>query len=134
MLLGYEADNGEAVITGLIGPGPGAKHKRYSFVPAAMFQQAALEEHYFKTNGRETYLGDWHTHPRGACSLSYMDKKTLAHIAKTPTSGTQHPIMAILGGEPDGWIIGAVRFLEARPKLFFNDYRLSFLTPVTFAN
>lgn len=132
MLLGYEADNGEGVITTLIGPGPKAKHGRYSFVPDATYQQTVLETHFIKTNGQETYLGDWHTHPHGTFSLSFMDKKTLARIAETPTSGTPHPIMAILGGQSSAWVLGAVRFLGVTPRLFFNDYSLTSLTPTTF--
>lgn len=132
MLLGYEADNGEAVITALIGPGPAAKHRRHSFVPDAEFQQAALEAHFFKTNGQETYLGDWHTHPNSSYSLSPVDKKTLAQIAATPTSGTRNPIMAILGGESGTWVLGAVRFLGVKRNLFFNNYIVGPLSPTTF--
>lgn len=128
MLLGYEADNGEAVVTTIIGPGPAAKHRRYGFVPDAKFQQAALEECFFITNGRETYLGDWHTHPRGTCELSLLDRRTLARIAETPTSRTRHPIMAILAGVPGNWKSGAVRYLGT----FLKDCRLAALTPVIF--
>lgn len=33
MLMGYVADNGDYVVTQLIGPGPNAKHSRYRFLP-----------------------------------------------------------------------------------------------------
>lgn len=124
MLIGYEADNGDAVVTSLIGPGPRAKHTRFAFYPDSEYQQAQLEAHFRATNGRETYLGDWHTHPNGNSNLSRVDKKTLARIAKTPTSGTRKPLMAIWGGGSGTWELGAVRFLGVKRGLFFDDYHL----------
>ena len=129
MLLGYEADNGEAVVTAIIGPGPNAKHRQYKFSPDADFQQAELTEHHLRTNGRETYLGDWHTHPRGNPELSLLDKRTLTRIACTPSSGTTKPVMAILGGGSEDWDLGAVRFLGWKQRLLFNRYDLAFLSP-----
>jgi len=61
-----------------------------------------------------------------------MDKKTLARIAKTTTSGTKNPLMAILGGGSRTWELGAVRFLGVKRGLFFDDYRLRSLIVETF--
>lgn len=132
MLLGYEAGNGEAVVTYLIGPGPKAKHSRFSFNPDSEYQQAELETHFHKTNGRETYLGDWHTHPHSNNTLSWVDKKTLTRIARVPESGTQNPLMAILGGSTGTWQLGAVRFIGVKRGLFFDDYNLTPLSIQTF--
>lgn len=134
MLLGYEAKNGEAVVNAVIGPGPKAKHNRFRFVPDAKYQQAELEKHFYKTDGRETYLGDWHTHPLGNCRLSVVDKWTLARIARTPSSGTQHPVMAILCGSNADWKIGAVRFLSVKRCLLLREYHLAQLNPAVFTN
>jgi integrative and conjugative element protein (TIGR02256 family) len=132
MLLGYEAGNGEAVITRLIGPGPKAEHSRFTFSPDSEYQQSELEAHFRATNGRETYLGDWHTHPHSNSSLSRVDKKTLARIAVTPASGTENPLMAILGGGTGTWEFGAVRFLGIRRGWLFDGYNLASLTAQTF--
>lgn len=129
MLLGYEADNGEAVVTAVIGPGPRARHRRYRFSPDAEYQQSELTAHYVRTDGRETYLGDWHTHPGGSTVLSFLDKKTLTRIASTPSSGTAKPVMAILGGGSRTWDIGAVRFLGWKRRFPFNWYDLPTLSP-----
>lgn len=129
MLLGYEAENGEAVVTAIIGPGPKARHRRFRFAPDADYQQAELDAHFWRTDGRETYLGDWHTHPRGTPSLSFLDKRTLARIARTPSSGTVNPIMAILAGEKEIWNIGVVRLLRCKRRFFINDYQLAVLSP-----
>lgn len=132
MLLGYEAGNGEAVVTYLIGPGPKAKHSRFRFNPDSEYQQAKLETYFHKTNGRETYLGDWHTHPHSSSNLSWVDKKTLARIARAPESRAQNPLMAILGGGAGTWQLGAVRFLGVKRGLLFDDYRLASLSVETF--
>lgn len=129
MLLGYEADNGEAVVTTVIGPGRNAKHRRYRFSPDAEYQQAELTAHHLRTAGRETYLGDWHTHPLGSTTLSLLDKRTLTRIACAPSSGTIKPIMAILGGGRENWDVGAVRFLGWKRRFPFNRYDLASLSP-----
>lgn len=128
MLLGYEADNGEAVVTAIIGPGPRAKHRRFRFAPDADYQQEMLEAHFTRTDGRETYLGDWHTHPMGRAAPSLLDKRTLARIALTPSSCTTRPIMLILANDSTVWVAGAVRFLGRERNLFFYDYRLAYLS------
>jgi integrative and conjugative element protein (TIGR02256 family) len=132
MLLGYEASNGEVVVTHLIGPGPKARHSRFRFTPDSEYQQAELEGYFQKTSGRETYLGDWHTHPHSNSNLSWVDKKTLARIARTPESRMENPIMAVLGGGSGTWQLGAVRFLDVKRRLLFDDYRLGSLSLETF--
>lgn len=134
MLLGYVAKDSDVVVTAIIGPGPKAKHGRFRFLPDAEYQQIELEKHFYKTDARETYLGDWHTHPHGSCQLSMVDKRTLTRIARTTSSGIQHPVMAILCGGNADWEIGAVRFLGAKRRLFLKEYRLTQLEPVTFTS
>jgi len=134
MLFGYEADNGEAVVTEIVGPGPKAKHGRFRFKPDADYQQAELEAHYMRTDGRETYLGDWHTHPKGSLAPSLLDKRTLARIACTPSSRTTKPIMVILSGTGDAWVPGAVRFQELEEGLLFNTYLLAYLSPIAYGD
>lgn len=135
MLLGYVARNSDVVVNAIIGPGPKAKHSRFRFMPDAIYQQAELESHFYKTEASETYLGDWHTHPRGSCQLSMIDKRTLARIARTSSSGTQHPVMAILCGGDANWRIGAVKFLDATTRrLFVKEHRVTPLELVTFAS
>lgn len=131
MLLGYET-NGDVVVANVIGPGGRAKHRCNSFVPDSEFQQLVLEALFRKTDGRETYLGDWHTHPNGPCNPSTTDKKTLAHIARTAASRTAHPVMVILGGKPDNWTWGAIKFLKIKRHLIANDHELRELSILFF--
>lgn len=127
VLLGYIADNRDVVVTAIIGPGPKAIHRRYGFIPDAEYQQAELSAHHLITNGRETYLGDWHTHPRGGTALSPVDKRTLTRIACTSSSRIAEPIMAILGDGEERWDVSAVRFIGWKRRFPFNKYDLTTL-------
>lgn len=129
MLLGYNGENDAPVITAIVGPGRRAKHGQYRFAPDHEDQLATLDAHFAKTAGRETYLGDWHTHPNGACALSRRDKRVLARIAEAPTSGTCHPIMMIVAGSRDDWRLGAVRFESRKRRLVGHRYDLTVLEP-----
>ncbi|MDO8932347.1 MAG: Mov34/MPN/PAD-1 family protein [Rhodocyclaceae bacterium] len=127
MLLGYLANTGSAVVTKIVGPGPNAIHGRFRFTPDGTYQQNKLEERFWATDGRETYLGDWHTHPKSDSTPSSLDKRTLARIALEPLSGTKHPLMAILAGGNGSWSLGAVRLLFAVRRFFWFEYRLETL-------
>ena len=134
MLLGYEADNGEAVVTDIVGPGPRARHGRFRFRPDADHQQAELEARYTRTDGRETYLGDWHTHPTGSSAPSILDKRTLARIARTASSRTTRPIMVILSSNRESWVPGAIRFQWNERKFFLSNCLLTQLSPLIFGD
>lgn len=112
MLLGYVSEHNEPVVTAIVGAGPDARHRRRRFRPDYDYQQDQLESHFRSTHGRETYLGDWHTHPAGACALSWLDKRVLVRIAKTPSSGTQRPTMVVLAGGTPEWRLHASRLLS----------------------
>lgn len=128
MLIGYTADNGDTVVTNIIGPGPSARHYRFSFTPDPDYQQQLLDEYFIASEGRETYLGDWHTHPNNSARLSLRDKKTLSRIANTPSSGTRHPIMAILSNLSGNWEIQATQFESTRHRFFIVKHVVSSLT------
>lgn len=133
MILGYVADNNDVVVTAIIGPGPAAKHSRYAFEPDAEYQQVELEAHYRATEGKESYLGDWHTHPHGPCIPSRTDKRTLAHIALTPSSHIKHPVMAIAGHSTGRWELGAIRFQSINRYMLFPMYNMETLKPVLYS-
>ena len=133
VLVGYDTDCEGAVVTAVIGAGPKASHRRLRFRPDYDYQQAQLEAHFVRTLGRETYLGDWHTHPAGGCALSWLDRRVLVRIASMPSSGTTRPIMMILaGGQPD-WNLHASQ-LRALPKGLCKKTDLRELIPVTYDN
>ena len=125
MMLGYVADDGAAVVKHIIGPGPKAKHLHDRFVPDVEYQQTMLEAHHVTTNGQETYLGDWHTHPNGVSDLSRRDKKTLRNISASPEAHTARPLMAVASGGPDSWTMMAFRLESWRKRFLFVTYDIT---------
>jgi integrative and conjugative element protein (TIGR02256 family) len=95
MLLGY-AHGDSAVVVTIVGPGPGARHAATTFVPDAIWQQDRLAQMYADSGRTVTYLGDWHTHPRGVPILSRRDRKTLHRIAHHGPSRQPRPLSAVL--------------------------------------
>ena len=105
ILLGYwTVEFQEAIVVYAVGPGPCAKRSPANFYPDGEYHWRVIEEIFTATNGKVTYLGDWHSHPLGGGKLSWLDRSTLKKIAKTPESQTNHPLMAILAGY-DTWEI-----------------------------
>ena len=99
VLMGYWSSGSEAVVTDSIDGGPLAQRERTSFYPDSEFQARAIEEIHKRSKGSLTYLGDWHTHPRGRLALSPTDKATLRRIARTREARAGSPIMMLLAGD-----------------------------------
>lgn len=97
VLIGYFVSKNKIVITEVLGPGKLAEHEKDRFEPDQNFHEIELEKHFFNTNHKEVYLGDWHTHPNFKPYLSKIDLKTLRRIAKYKPSQLSHPLMAVLG-------------------------------------
>lgn len=133
VLIGYEAENSDIVVTAISGPGPRAQHRRFRFSPDPDYQQTFIEDRFRRTNGGETYLGDWHTHPGGGCQLSFLDRRTLARIAQTPSSGTARPIMAILAGDPQSWRLFVARFHRSKRSILCEDCEVTSLAIVSYS-
>lgn len=104
LLVGYRADNGEAVIQELVGPGPKARHSPVRFVPDHAWQCERLDEIYHESDNRFVYVGDWHTHPLGVPEMSALDRRTLRNIARHPGSGAGSPLMLIGGNASGAWL------------------------------
>ncbi len=106
LLLGYWANDTEAVLTEVIGPGPDARHWPTGFAPDAAYQEARLADEYERSGRRIEYLGDWHTHPGAAAVPSRNDKGTLRRIARDPEARCARPFMLIMG-ERERWQLTA---------------------------
>ncbi len=94
----------EITIVHAIGPGPHSAHEPYRYSPDADHHDEAVGEIYQRSGRLVTYLGDWHSHPRGSGVLSRTDRRTLGKIASHSPSRCLEPIMLVLGGLGDaGW-------------------------------
>lgn len=99
VLMGYWSTPWEeAVIVKAIGPGPNAIHTPYAFKPDGEYHWKEIEIEYNATEGRHTYLGDWHSHPSGGLYISPADRATLVKIAKCKEARAPQPLMMILSG------------------------------------
>jgi len=102
--MGWWTNAGTAVITAMIGPGPRATHGRHHFQPDQEWQLEQIAQHYEKSGRRETYLGDWHSHPnRLRNTLSRVDRRVLQQIINTPSARCSTPLMAVLWGRSNDW-------------------------------
>lgn len=106
LLVGYMTELGP-VVTTIVGAGPGATATPTSFLPDAQAQQFELNDIYSRTQGQDTYLGDWHSHPGGLPFMSRRDRRTLASIAHHPRARLSRPTMLIAAGGHGCWEFGA---------------------------
>jgi integrative and conjugative element protein (TIGR02256 family) len=95
-LFGYWTSDGNAVITAATGPGPRARHGWVSFEPDTTHCQEQLNEVYQRTTGAITYLGEWHTHPRGRPCPSTRDIATMCDVARDVQSRQARPLLWII--------------------------------------
>ena len=102
--MGWWADRDTAVITSVIGPGPKASHGRHHFQPDQEWQIDQIAKHYEASGRRETYLGDWHSHPNAISgTLSWTDRRVLRRIINTDAARCSTPLMSVFWGKPDDW-------------------------------
>jgi len=95
VLMGYWSHQ-DVVITDIVGPGPKAVHRRFSFTPDAKWQEKEVARIYEESGRIITYLGDWHSHPFGTSRLSFKDIVTLFRVAVHKPARAPRPIMGIL--------------------------------------
>lgn len=130
VLAGFiSVDDNDVVITEMIGPGPKAKHRKWSFTPDYTYHREEIGKIFDKSDGLITYLGDWHTHPNALACMSCRDRIALRNIAEFPFNYVDRPIMLVLGGNDatgDEWVPRAWRIQRVANKLFWKrwDYIL----------
>jgi integrative and conjugative element protein (TIGR02256 family) len=117
VLLGYRAEE-DLVVSSALGPGSDAKHERYNFEPDHRWHAEEIAQRFRASEGRETYLGDWHTHPDiQSGRLSGTDRIAIRRVINSDEAQTPRPISAICYGGPDRWSTSAWQ-CEIRYRLF----------------
>jgi len=97
LLFGYCSEKNQVVVTDMVGPGPKAIHRKWTFRPDYDFHREESVRIYNESAGIITYLGDWHSHPSDAAYMSFLDKRALRNIARFKSNYIDCPIMLILG-------------------------------------
>jgi integrative and conjugative element protein (TIGR02256 family) len=85
-------------VSGFTVPGPRDIREGYRFVKQDAVHQRAATAAWEVSGKKETYLGEWHTHPVGAPAPSGLDKSTWRDIA---SESGRAMIFAIIA--PTGW-------------------------------
>jgi integrative and conjugative element protein (TIGR02256 family) len=111
VLIGFaDADHDERIqVISQIGPGPMATHKPFRFEPDSEWQRWQIADAYAQSGHIATYLGDWHSHPRGGGTPSSIDRSTAKEISNCMEARVAHPLILIVYGEPEAWEIAAYR-------------------------
>jgi integrative and conjugative element protein (TIGR02256 family) len=102
ILIGHWLNEKEVSITQIVGPGCNAVHLSSSFIPDNEYHIKEIARYYGQSEGKETYLGDWHTHPNQPSYLSTLDRKTLRKIANFKPARQKRPLMLVMGTHPWG--------------------------------
>ncbi|HEY8722856.1 MAG TPA: Mov34/MPN/PAD-1 family protein [Gaiellaceae bacterium] len=115
ILLGYEALEEEAVVvTALVGPGPNSKASRAHFDPDGEWQEKEVARIYEASGRRATYLGDWHSHPKGLARPSWKDQRTARSIAEFREARMSNPLMLIVATSESGFRFAAFRYFHGK--------------------
>jgi integrative and conjugative element protein (TIGR02256 family) len=115
ILLGYEASGSdEVVITHLVGPGPNFEASSSHFDPDGEWQEKEVARIYAESGRHATYLGDWHSHPKGAARPSRKDQRTARSIAEFRDARMPHPLMLIVATNETGFRLAAFRYRHGK--------------------
>lgn len=119
VLLGFPDanDHRQVQVAALVGPGPHATHRRHRFDPDTTWQRERIAATYRRSGHVVTYLGDWHSHPRGSGTPSRLDRKTARRIARFPGARAPHPLMLIVSGGPESWSIDIYRYSKRKLRV-----------------
>jgi integrative and conjugative element protein (TIGR02256 family) len=98
-LFGYEAC-GELVVTEAFLPGPHATHLPFLYRPDRKAIDRAITEVHARSDGRERWIGSWHTHPFGRAMPSLLDRRTAGRIAREAAVACPRPLMLIQTTRP----------------------------------
>lgn len=124
--MGWWSDPSTAVVTELIGPGPGADHGRSHFQPDQSWQLQKIANHYKRSERRETYIGDWHTHPDASYGEpSRTDLNVLRRIIHTPAARCHAPLMALFWGNASQWKYNGWQATIVRRRFLWDRLKLS---------
>jgi integrative and conjugative element protein (TIGR02256 family) len=104
ILIGYRLSETEAVITRVTSAGPLAVHRPRRFLPDPAHDEREIARIYCETSGRETYLGDWHTHPgQRLAVMSGRDHAALKTIVSAREARVPNALTLIAAGERSCW-------------------------------
>jgi integrative and conjugative element protein (TIGR02256 family) len=111
VLLGYFDMTNEAVYVVDALPAPSDSQRGSGeFIRGVEGLEAVVEEANRRTGKVVTYVGEWHTHPRGVAPLpSVWDVDLMVHLATLLHRDGLPALMLIVGDAREQWLVGSVR-------------------------
>lgn len=104
LFLGFRTNSHNLSISKIIGPGPDAIHRRYSFEPDHEWQNEQIAEYYRETKRRAIIVGDWHSHPNATYAApSSHDKKMARKLIRHSDFRNPSPLISIFYGKETNW-------------------------------
>jgi integrative and conjugative element protein (TIGR02256 family) len=94
-------DGRRIIITTATGAGPNATEERTKFLRDGVFCQQMLREA-MESDPHVTYVGEWHSHPKGPVWPSARDVQSLREISVDSDSNTEAPVMIIVALPAEG--------------------------------
>jgi integrative and conjugative element protein (TIGR02256 family) len=114
VVLGWREGRGMVLrVAEIVAAGPGARRERSRFEPDGPWQRARIAELYEASGRTLSYLGDWHSHPKGG-GPSSLDRSTARRIAATPQACCSHPVLLIATCVDGSWALRAFRLATRR--------------------
>jgi integrative and conjugative element protein (TIGR02256 family) len=77
-----------------------------------------IAEIFKQSNGKEIYLGEWHSHPNMLPKYSITDFRTMNEIANDDGISISNPILIIMGGEPTNVMVSVYAYFNDELFLF----------------
>jgi integrative and conjugative element protein (TIGR02256 family) len=101
-LLGYWSADGAAVVLTHATP-PGPRGAPDGVTVSDEGHSAYFEQAWNWSDGRVTFLGDWHTHPAGVPLPSSTDRAAMRQLAENAAFDTPTPLIAIVTHPGHRW-------------------------------
>jgi integrative and conjugative element protein (TIGR02256 family) len=94
-LIGYWSTDRDAVVVTHHTPGR-SRGTAFGVTISGRGHRKRFDAIFDRTEGRATFLGDWHTHPGGAAEPSCQDLAAMRQLADDGNYGTPCPLIAIV--------------------------------------
>ncbi len=115
VLVGHVDASGRTIITAVIGPGPQAMHSRSRFRRDGTYAQAEVDRLHALSDGRDDYVGEWHSHPDGG-GPSGVDLDGMAWVGTNTRYSRNEPLLLIAERTRIVWRLRVFRWKQGQLK------------------
>jgi len=113
----YAPDGKRATVVGMAPVPADSKSYRYEFVRGIRGLREFFASLFAKTNGRQHYVGEWHSHPGGEAEPSSTDDENMGGIARDPVARCPECILVLVAINGDAVERGVFVYSKARGRV-----------------